>query len=83
VERKTLHDQRPSWDLVTVYYAIEGLTGFLKEEPKGWLDFDEEKGCLWIEGVNDAIRNHRYITQLDGVADELGILLNRLISQSP
>jgi len=83
VERKTLHDQRPSWDLVTVYYAIEGLTGFLKEEPKGWLDFDEEKGCLWIEGVNDSIRNHRYITQLDGVADELGILLNRLISQSP
>lgn len=83
VEQKTLHDQRPSWDLVTVYYAIEGLAGFLKEEPKGWLDFEVDKGCLWIEGVNDSIRNHHYISQIEGVADEFGILLNSLISQSP
>jgi hypothetical protein len=24
VEKKTLDDQRPSWDLVTVYFAVEG-----------------------------------------------------------
>jgi len=83
VEQKTLHDQRPSWDLVTVYYAVEGLNDFFREEERGWLDFDKEKGCLWIAGENDSIRNHRYITQLDGVEDKFGILLNSIISQNP
>lgn len=83
VEQKTLMDQRPSWDLVTIYYAVEGLDKFFREEPKGWLDFDKDKGCLWIVGENDTIRNHRYISQFDGVEDEFGILLNKLISKNP
>ena len=83
VEQKSLHDQRPSWDLVTVYYAVEGLDKFFREDPRGWLDFDIEKGCLWVAGENDSIKNHRYISQIEGVEHEFGLLLNELISIRP
>lgn len=50
VEKKTLDDQLPSWDLVTVYFAVEGPGEFLESSGKGWLEFDLEKGCRWNSG---------------------------------
>ncbi|HZF66052.1 MAG TPA: hypothetical protein VEZ55_16280 [Chitinophagaceae bacterium] len=47
VQMKTLEDQRPSWDLATIYYAVEGEGEFLKNTGKGRLEFDIEKGCRW------------------------------------
>ena len=50
VEKKTLDDQRPSWDLVTVYYAVLGEGDFFDAPKAGHLMFDVEKGCRWREG---------------------------------
>jgi len=52
VEKKTLDDQRPSWDLVTVYYAVLGEGDFFETPKPGWLEFDPEKGCLWRNEQN-------------------------------
>jgi hypothetical protein len=47
VEKKSLQDQRPSWDLAAVYYAVEGEGAFLRNVGQGRLEFDIEKGCRW------------------------------------
>ncbi len=49
VEQKTLDDQRPSWDLVTVYFAVEGLGPYLESAGEGWLEFDvdHQVGLEW------------------------------------
>lgn len=80
-EGRTLVDQRPSWDLVTVYFAVEGLGSFFKYEKAGWLDFDVEKGCIWREEKNEF--RHNYITQIDGTDDAFANYLNELIAKVP
>jgi len=80
-EGRTLGDQRPSWDLVTVYFAVEGLGTFFKFETAGWLDYDVEKGCIWKKGENDL--QHNYITQIDSTDDAFADYLNELIAKAP
>ena len=36
----TLDDQRPSWDLVTVYFAVEGAGPYLESAGESWLEID-------------------------------------------
>ena len=78
---KTLKDQRPSWDLVTVYFAIEGLGNYFEEEENGWLDFDAEKGCVWQKGKNPF--QHHYITQKQGTDSLFAKKLNQMIAIIP
>lgn len=75
----TLDDQRPSWDLVTVYYAIEGMGHFMKEEKEGWLEFDIHKGCRWVTGFNN--RHQHYITQKNDTDMAFSEYLNERISK--
>jgi len=44
---RTLEDQRPSWDLATVYFAITGEGRFLRIIGPGRLDVDPDRGCRW------------------------------------
>lgn len=81
VFKKTLDDGRPSWDLVTVQYAVEGLGPFFLEEDHGNLEFDVEKGCRWNR--SDEASNHRYIYQREGVEEELAEYLNGLMGKYP
>lgn len=78
---KTLADQRPSWDLATIYYAVEGLGNFLHEEENGWLEFDAGKGCVWREGENEF--QHHFITQKADTDSLFASYLNRIIAQAP
>lgn len=80
-EKKGLEDQRPSWDIVTVYYAVEGLGNFLEEEETGWLSFDVEKGCRWEQGESNL--QHHLISQKEGIKDQFADYLNEMISADP
>ncbi|MGD1895039.1 MAG: nucleoside hydrolase [Cyclobacteriaceae bacterium] len=77
----TLIDQRPSWDLAAVYYAIEGEGDFMEKQPPGWLEFDSEKGCLWHSGSSDL--RHTLITQKSGSDEAFADYLNRMIAFPP
>ena len=79
VGNKTLQDQRPSWDLAAVYFAIEGEGDFLTEAPEGYLDFDAEKGCRWIEQP-DSSRQH-YISQKPATDELFAGYLNQILEQ--
>ncbi len=81
VEKKTLDDQRPSWDLVTVYFAVEGMGEFMESAGNGWLDFDIEKGCLWNSGENHL--EQTFIQQKEGTNERFADYLNELISTEP
>lgn len=78
---KTLKDQRPSWDLATVYFAIEGLGDYFEKEEKGWLDFDAENGCVWQKGENPF--QHHYITQKQGTDSLFAEELNQKLAIVP
>lgn len=80
-EQKTLDGQRPSWDLVAVYYAIEGCGDYLVEAGRGWLEFDEEKGCRWMNGGRDNAQT--FIRQKSGVSERLAAELNALLALPP
>jgi len=77
----TLHDQRSSWDLAAVYYAVEGNGDFLQEQPPGWLEFDQEKGCRWHR--ESSYRRHTLIKQKPGTDDAFSEYLNRMIALPP
>ena len=79
--RKTLDDQRPSWDLIAVYYAVEGLGDYLIEGPNGFLDFDIEKGSRWIESERPS--KHTILIQKKNIQQSLSRYLNRMISLPP
>jgi hypothetical protein len=81
VEKKTLYDQRPSWDLVTVYYAVEEPEQHFEIQPRGYLEFDAEQGCRWI--AKDTVSNQHFILQKPDSNAELSDYLNRLISRPP
>ncbi|MBK1875500.1 hypothetical protein [Pelagicoccus mobilis] len=75
--KKTLEDQRPSWDLAAVYYAVEGLGPYLKEADPGRLDFDPVNGCRWdTDTVND---RELYVNQLDGTDAAFARYLDELM----
>ncbi len=79
---RTLADQRPSWDLVGVYYAIKGEGDFLKNTGEGNLAFDVENGCLWQPGVRKGPKQY-YIEQKPGTDKSFADYLNALISKQP
>jgi hypothetical protein len=81
VEKKTLAEQRPSWDLATVYFAVEGTGAFLEDAGTGYLEFDEERGCRWIGDVN--YTSQRFIMQKPDSDEAFAVYLNERISRQP
>ena len=81
VEQKTLEDQRPSWDLAAVYFAVEGDGDFLVSQGQGWLEFDVEKGCRWNTGHHKVAQI--FVRQKQGVSGQFAATLNALIARSP
>ena len=79
VEQKTLGDQRPSWDLMAVYYAVEEPAKYFSVFENGYLDFDPEKGCRWV--TKDTLTQHHYVMQKPGFEAELSDYLNGLIAK--
>lgn len=77
VEQKTLLDQRPSWDLVAVYYAVENPEKYFQTLNNGYLDFDIRKGCRWIE--KDTLTQHHYVLQKPGFEKDIADYLNQMI----
>jgi inosine-uridine nucleoside N-ribohydrolase len=78
---KTLDDQRPSWDLATVYYAVEGVGEFLESQGQGCLDFDPEKGCRWIQEPTQP--RQTFIRQKPGTNQSFADYLNQMIAAPP
>lgn len=77
VEKKTLDDQRPSWDLAAVYFAVEGKGVFLRSLGEGYLEFDEDLGCRWH--ADSAGTNQTFIIQKDNVNENFASYLNQMI----
>ncbi len=75
---KTLDDQRPSWDLLAVCFAVEGTGEYLYEEEQGYLDVHPERGCRWITGENSF--SHHLVRQREGSSERLSGYLNRILS---
>ncbi len=80
-KRKTLKHQRPSWDLAAVYYAVNGPGEFLQNARSGWLDFDPEKGCRWLE--DNVPEDHYIVLEKPGVGPSFAEYLNRKIARPP
>ncbi|WP_020528651.1 hypothetical protein [Flexithrix dorotheae] len=78
---KKLADQRPSWDLATVYFAIEGKGEYFEYEENGRLDFDANSGCVWKSTEEDF--NQFYITQRPDTDMKFAEYLNKLIALPP
>jgi hypothetical protein len=79
---KKLEDQRPSWDLVGVYFAVLGMGDYLTDLGRGRLEFDVEKGCHWVGGQS-AHPEQYFITQKPGIADDFSEYLNQMIAKEP
>ncbi len=79
VEMKSLEDQRPSWDLAAVYYAVEDEGDFLSNTGKGQLEFDVEKGCRWHKETGKS--NHFFVVQREGVQEMFADYLNKKIGK--
>lgn len=73
-----LADQRPSWDLAAVYYAVEGLGTYLTEGKNGVLEFNSEEGCRWVPGEKS---NQILVAQKPGASQAFADYLNTLIAQ--
>ena len=73
--RKTLDDQRPSWDMAAVYFAVKGPGIYLKHEGNGRLEFDVDKGCRWHD-ENEGKVKQAYISQREGVSERFADYLN-------
>jgi hypothetical protein len=80
VSKKTLDDQRSSWDLIAVYFAVEGLGDFLKDAGNGRMEFDQEKGIRWQK---DASMDNRSLIQVKDNIDDFGAYLNDMIGAIP
>ncbi|MFW6277111.1 MAG: hypothetical protein ACOC1J_00470 [Prolixibacteraceae bacterium] len=81
VSQQTLDDQRPSWDIIAVYYAVEGLGNYLEEEEAGWLEFDTEKGCRWNRSENEY--SHKYIISKKENSAQFEQYLDQMIATQP
>jgi hypothetical protein len=81
VEKKTLDDQRPSWDLIAAHYAVNGLGEYLVADEDGWLEFDVDKGSRWIRGER---RNpQKLVTLKPGMNKEMADYLNAMLPATP
>jgi hypothetical protein len=78
---KTLDDQRSSWDLIAVYYAVEGLGDYLVSDGNGHLEFDSAKGCRWIRSTSKT--NQTLIRQKAGTQTGFSDYLNHMIALAP
>ncbi len=77
----TLDDQRSSWDLIAVYYAVEGLGEYLENFGNGLMEVNPEEGVRWEkdEGVE-----HRFlITLKENVHEKFAGYLNEMIAKTP
>ena len=77
----TLDDQRPSWDLTAVYFAVEGTGDFLINSGAGKLEFDIDKGCRWMHDNNGITQF--FIEQKEQTNDSFAIYLNEMIAEPP
>lgn len=80
-QQKTLEDQRPSWDLVAVYYAVEGLGDYLAQESNGCLEVDVSKGCRWMALQEDSLQS--LVRQKAGTDEAFSNYLNHRIALPP
>ncbi len=78
---KTFEDQRPSWDLIAVYYAVHGLGDWLEYAPNGWLEYDIEAGSRWNVGESD--RMHKFVIEKEEIRQEFAGYLNSQIGRLP
>jgi hypothetical protein len=78
-ETKSLEDQRPSWDLAAVYYAVEGEGAFLRSAGQGRLEFDVEKGCRWHKEPGTS--HQLFVVQREGVEELFSDYLNGKIME--
>lgn len=81
VQKKTLDDQRPSWDLIAVHYAVNGRGEYLVAEEDGWLDVDVDKGSRWVRGERK--NPQTFVTLKPGMSKEMADYLNGLLAASP
>lgn len=79
VQTKLLNDQRPSWDLMAVYYAVEQPKKYFEIIENGFLEFDTENGCRWNK--TDSQTNQNFVIQKEGFNDEISNYLNEMISK--
>ena len=76
VEKKTLTDGRPSWDLAAVCFAVEGQGSFFETPERGTLHFDVEEGSIWEKQKKG---KHFYVNQKHGVSLSFSKYLNSLL----
>jgi hypothetical protein len=79
VEQKTLSDQRPSWDLLAVLFAVEGPDQYFEVVSNGYLDVDVSKGSMWVE--MDTVTQHHFVLQKQGTDLELADYFNEIIAR--
>jgi hypothetical protein len=78
---KKLEDQRPSWDLAGVYFAVMDCGEYLESQSSGRLVFEQQKGAIWINGDQSNDERHFFISQKKGVADAFAEYLNNMIAR--
>ena len=78
----TLDDQRPSWDLAAVYFAVKGTGDFLENTGRGSLEFDTERGSRWHPGEN-SLPVQYFIMQKEGTDESFADYLNEMIAAEP
>ena len=71
---KTLDEQRPSWDLAAVYFAVEGTGQFLLHPENGRLEFNQDNLYRWQTLATET--NHYYVMQKSGVDAAFADYLN-------
>ncbi len=81
VSKLTLDDQRPSWDLAAVYFAVEGTGDYLINCGAGKLEFDIENGCRWIADPNENMQF--FIEQKEKSNESFADYLNEMIAMTP
>ncbi len=79
VEKKTLADQRPSWDLVAVCFAVEKSDEYFDILTNGYLDFDQKKGCKWV--TSDRVSNQNFVVLKKELDAHFSNYLNHMISK--
>lgn len=77
VEKKMLKDQRPSWELMTIYFTVENPKKHFGVFGNGFLEFDPEKDCPWNK--TDSLTNQYFVLQKEGYDDEISDYLNKMI----
>jgi len=80
-EQRTLADQRPSWDLVAVHYAVKGSGDFLEFPRLGRLNFDPERGCRRQDG--EQFNNHFLVQEKPAIGSEFADYLIDTIARLP